>query len=338
MKIPRAFSIVLLTIGVILSVNISVFAASATTDATVPKTETLTAVIGATTASAVITDGSGESVVPSATAAPIVIAPLQEKADNSGLIILIVIVLVFGVVSGAVISYFLTKRHDTKKYTEDFMFEHHDDIFEEVVDREAEKRIALSKREKKSTKPDKVARPSKAKKSARYDDLGSDDSSDEFVDNEGAIFVQEKSDYTMPVDHNVPASVPPLAVKLPILVPAPVQIVEAPIVEAIEPVSESVAINGAVATAPSEAVAAIIPVVLTKTVSRPPRKIRILYSEDGCVLNADGTKCLLDGSSLQDPERDEAGEIILWEGKPLYYDDTEPFYVEKGEVHFYYNE
>lgn len=70
----------------------------------------------------------------------------------------------------------------------------------------------------------------------------------------------------------------------------------------------------------------------------PPKKPIVKYDTDGCILCPDGTKKLLNGKILPSPEYDENGEIVLWAGRPLYYDGDEPFYVQDGTAFYYYED
>lgn len=73
-----------------------------------------------------------------------VVAPLEEAPDRSGLYILIGLVAVVSVSLGAGLSFVVTRKLDQKKFTDDFAWEHHEELRETIVEREAEKRIKQS--------------------------------------------------------------------------------------------------------------------------------------------------------------------------------------------------
>lgn len=226
---------------------------------------------------------------PSGTEPTKTLTPLEEKPDNTGLVVAISIVAVLSMATGATLSFFVTRYFDRRKFTDDYAWEHHDELCDQIVEREADKRIAVAKAErdkerKANAKKKKKEKPEKSEKAAKKTKTKKSKSSkadDEFE----SPFVQDILSRQNDVQDMKEEDVRPIRMN-------------------------------------------------KKKAPIKPQK----YDTDGCILLPDGKKMLRNGELLPDPELDENGNSVIWQGRALYYDGPEPFYVTDGEKHYYYEE
>lgn len=227
---------------------------------------------------------------PSGTEPTKTLTPLEEKPDNTGLIVLISIVAVLSMATGATLSFFVTRYFDRRKFTDDYAWEHHDELCDQIIEREADKRIAIAKAERdkerkanaakmKKEKHAKPAKPEKQEKMTKAKKSKVSKADDEFE----SPFVQDILSRKNDVQDMKEEDVHPIRMN-------------------------------------------------KKKAPLEPQK----YDTDGCILLPNGKKMLRSGEPLPDPELDENGDPVIWQGRILYYDGPEPFYVKDGVKHYYY--